>query len=1541
MVTKHFLVVTKLLTLARILPTILLFFLFGDLSSVAQGAVNSYTTSLTGSQTFTSLADAEAAMRASSPAATLLQFRNISTQTTTQTVNLYVIFQVEPITGPWDYGYNRCDRPRYGSATEQEAVDAGMLHYYGGCNNPSVADPGFWGTTSNKTRGSCGSSQFYPQHINGIEHVDTRRYRINYCNNLRDGLTIYRQRTVVGCPSNYLPAGNGLICWNPLTATITATSNDESKDRGCQADNVGNPCNPATGNKYQSDMDLQGSITFSRQYNSFQTEDVGLGVGWTSHFHKRLERVRSLITIRQADGRGEPWLKSNDIWSGDPDSNILLTEHSTGFELTYSNGHVDQFDLNGKLLSETTSSGQTTAYGYNVDGLLDTITGPFGHEVSLAYDANNHISTLTDPDGQVYTYSYDANGNLATVQYPDVSLRSYHYEDTRFPNLLTGITDENANRFATFAYDADRKAISTEHTQTDNGAPQEKFTLAYDSSTQTTVTDPINEQWIYTFSENLRSKNLTSKVSQSDGKGITQQFDANNNLISRVDEEGRTTNYTYNAHNQRISMTEAVGTPEERTTIYEYVSDDIDLLTRVESPSVKSGLTQEVVTVYDPNLNISSITQNGFAPDSTVVSRATGFSYNTLGQVTQIDGPRTGVNDFTTLAYYTCTTGGACGQLQSITNALSQTTTYDSYNAHGLVTQITDQVGTIITYGYDTRQRLTSITQTLLVGAPRTTTNTYDGVGQLMTVTRPDGMVLTYTYDAAHDLRTITDNLGNSIEYAYDLKGNRTQVQTKDPDSTLVRIVDTTYDIRNRVNTINAAGSLTQTIRDAVGNLVSQTDPNQNPSTTHSYDPLNRLTQTLDALGNPAGYQYDATNQLTQIQAPNGATTSYEYDDLDNRLKETSPDRGITNYTHDSAGNISTLTDARGITVVYTYDALNRVTLMDYPGTDEDVTLTYDTCPFGMGRLCQTTDQSGVTNYEYDPFGNSTRVIKTELGQTYDTQYVYDAADRIISMTYPDGRVVNYTRDAIGRIADVSTVFVGITTPVTRARTYRADGLLTSQTLGNGLAESRVYDLQGRLTQQTLGNLLNQVYMYDDNGNLLESMNNILQADFTYDSLDRLTDDVSTLGNYSYGYDPNGNRISRKKFRVTIPYSYDPQSNRLLEIKGIAVHLDATGNTLSDRGSKRSFEYNQAGRLTKFYKKGQLKATYVYNTQGQRTRKVKLTKNGSTTFVYHYDLNGNIISEYKDGKPIRDYVWVNSEPVYQVEIKQKRNNRIIVKNHTWFTTDQLSTPRVGTDESQTKVWAWTSTGFGIGKPNKDPDGNGKKRNVQLRFPGQFLDVESGLYYNHHRYYDPSIGRYITSDPIGLVGGLNSYGYVDGNPLHWVDPSGLFSISDPSTWPRIPQSGVNIATGFGDGVSSMLSLGLYNTADFRDSLDIDGGVNECSTSYEYSKYAGYGWGVGTVWAGGLNGGANSVFWSGEGGMAKAAQLGITLEKTPIGAILQWIGSKTPYPVLQAASATFAANARGIAIKAGAKQGYTWRSIEKPILKWRNIPVNNVP
>jgi RHS repeat-associated protein len=109
--------------------------------------------------------------------------------------------------------------------------------------------------------------------------------------------------------------------------------------------------------------------------------------------------------------------------------------------------------------------------------------------------------------------------------------------------------------------------------------------------------------------------------------------------------------------------------------------------------------------------------------------------------------------------------------------------------------------------------------------------------------------------------------------------------------------------------------------------------------------------------------------------------------------------------------------------------------------------------------------------------------------------------------------------------------------------------------------------------------------------------------------------------------------------------------------------------------------------------------------------------------------------------------------------------------------DHLNTPRVITDTANTPVWRWDSDPFGTDVPVEDPSGGGRRFSYNLRFPGQYYDQETGLHYNYFRDYDPGTGRYVQSDPIGLNGGLNTYAYVNGNPVSRKDPKGLDGFDD--------------------------------------------------------------------------------------------------------------------------------------------------------------------
>ncbi|WP_169923922.1 RHS repeat-associated core domain-containing protein [Sulfurifustis variabilis] len=1046
---------------------------------------------------------------------------------------------------------------------------------------------------------------------------------------------------------------------------------------------------------------------------------------------------------------------------------MRLAQDASGYTLTHLDGSSERYGIDGALQTEADSAGRTTTYTVDAQGRL-IVTGPFGHTLTLAYDAAGRVDTITDSAGHVIDYTYTAAGtghNLTRVDYPDDTAKLYHYEDPNFPHHLTGISYVEANgvvtRYGTYSYDTTGKAYSTEH-----AGGQERFTLVYDSDTQTTVTDAASTREVMTFEANLGVKNLVNKVNQGDGKSLVQRFDANNNQTCKKDEEGRVTTYIYNATNQRTSMTEGLtggcptgtATPETRTTTYQYLSPDLDLLTLVESPSVASGQVKRITLAYEDTrfpLLPTAITQSGYKPDGTPVSRRVGLAYNDDGQLWTIDGPRTDVADVTTFAYYDCTTGAACGQLSSVTNALGQVTTYDLYDGNGRVTQLTDPRGIRTEYEYDLRGRVTKIKETNGSGVSRTTEYSYYASGKVKTYKDPDGVTLTYVYYDSQDLYSVTDNLGNQIRYAYDTRGNRRQAYTYDPQGALKQTLDTDYDLRNRVETLTHGGSITRQVHDAIGNLVSETDPNLNPATVHHYDALNRLYETIDRMAKVTTYGYDVNDRLTRVTAPKSAsetvTTQYVYDDLGNLLQEISPDRGTMTYTHDEAGNVLTQTNALSQVTTYTYDALNRPLTQTSSATNTPAySYAYDTC--GAGLLCQIMRNGGFHLYfGYDAWFRQ----DYELAVTGLYSFAsYSLGGRLNQLRYPSGRRVDYTYDAAGQVTEVSTTLNGQTTALASGIAYYPFGPVASLTLGNGLAQSYELDLAYRSTYDHADPYAKDIER-DANGNVTFLIDpDTTRQEFGYDALDRLAAATDTAGTYAalgYTYDDNGNRLTETRAGDTTDYGYGTNTNRLTSVGGQSRVVNAVGNTVYIPGTGL-LAYDGYGRLLSAQGQG---ATYFYDPFNRRLRK---NVNGAIT-SFHYLPGGELLIESSGGTS-REYVYLNGAPLARID------GEFVY----YFHTDHFGTVRAMTDAAGNTIWAQAGEPFGAATAIGVVDNN-------LRFPGQYYDQETGLHYNWNRYYDPKTGRYVTSDPVGLTGGLNTYLYVKANPLRWIDPLGLDITGD--------------------------------------------------------------------------------------------------------------------------------------------------------------------
>lgn len=265
-------------------------------------------------------------------------------------------------------------------------------------------------------------------------------------------------------------------------------------------------------------------------------------------------------------------------------------------------------------------------------------------------------------------------------------------------------------------------------------------------------------------------------------------------------------------------------------------------------------------------------------------------------------------------------------------------------------------------------------------------------------------------------------------------------------------------------------------------------------------------------------------------------------------------------------------------------------------------------------------------------------------------------------------------------------------------------------------------------------------------------------TEINYDERDRVTQ--VTLNNdthYSYQYDDNGNVILSSQNGQIIKFEYFNNSNQIKSLNGTNYKYDNNGRIIND--GSHTYQYDDLGRLTKVDDTW----LYQYNGLNLRTSKKNLKTGEETHFTY--DEEGLLLGEYtKDGKVLREYIYYKSLPIALIE------NGTMYYIHN----DHQDIPRVITDHSGKVVWRWDFSPKGEISANSDPDNNGEDVVMNLRFKGQFFDAETGNHYNHNRYYQPTIGRYLQPDPMGVGIGGNSYVYVENDTINQVDRTGLWN-----------------------------------------------------------------------------------------------------------------------------------------------------------------------
>lgn len=522
------------------------------------------------------------------------------------------------------------------------------------------------------------------------------------------------------------------------------------------------------------------------------------------------------------------------------------------------------------------------------------------------------------------------------------------------------------------------------------------------------------------------------------------------------------------------------------------------------------------------------------------------------------------------------------------------------------------------------------------------------------------------------------------------------------------------------------------------------------------------MKQVTDPLSGVTQYGYNALDQLISVTDPRSKVTSYTYNALGDLTLQVSPDTGTTANTYDSGGNLSTSTDARSKTGTYAYDALNRVTSVTYP--DQTISYTYDSGTNQKNRLTQVSDASGSTSWSYDTHG---RVLSRQqsMGISKTLGYAYDSAGRLQTLTLPSGNTITYGYTD-GKTT--SLTLNGSTTILSNVL-YQPFGPMRGWTWGNSSLAVREYDTDGKVTDIDSAGL--KTYSYDDAfriTGITDAVNSSLSQSYGYDLLDRLTSATGTSLSQGWTYDANGNRLTQTGGAAST-YTVSSTSNRLSSVSGAlsrTYSYDNSGNTTGE--GTATFMYNDAGRMVSATKAG-VTTTYALNALGQR---VKKTTSGSSTY-FVYDEAGHLVGEYDNsGNLVQETVWFGDTPVATLRPNGGGVNLFYVH------TDHLNTPRrISKPSDNIVVWRWDSDPFGTSAANEDPDGNATLFFYNLRFPGQYFDAETGLHYNYFRDYDSATGSYTQSDPIGLLGGMNTYGYAEGSPTLYSDSFGLDAVAE--------------------------------------------------------------------------------------------------------------------------------------------------------------------
>jgi len=738
-----------------------------------------------------------------------------------------------------------------------------------------------------------------------------------------------------------------------------------------------------------------------------------------------------------------------------------------------------------------------------------------------------------------------------------------------------------------------------------------------------------------------------------------------------------------------------------------------------------------------------------------------------------------------------------------------------------------------------------------------TTRFRYDPLNRLTWVVPPQGDSTHISYDNSLD-RWKTYTRGNgSVTYTYDFVGRLMHVENSEGVKEGIGWDNMGRKTWESFPYVAEADSVARAYTyDGFGRVVRVTNPDnsyvENTYTATTVDVRNErgLTSTYRyyAFGDPDGERW-LMRVIQPVHLPNGLTTLFDYNAV-GRLKKTTqqspdspsdlvrtyiyntknfltgistPEAGAVTYGYDAVGNVVYRKAASGDSTAYTYDALNRLTNIDYPGgATYDVTFQYDNAN-NRTRMAGARD---TLRYYYDQANRDTCEAWKIDGRNKKVNYRYDGHDNVNRITYPSGRIVNFNYDSADRLVKIPSYADTVL--------YHPSGRENSVTIHTSYPRtlSKVYDRNShRLTSLRDYPWYSDTLTYDVVGNVTDREINIYDGhhfhwECLYDSLDRLTSATRNGSNYNrYTYDDFGNRLTYSYLGPAWDYVYDAQTRRLTtviyqEMLWRTYTYDPKGNplTMNTQGvGLDSLFYDPENRLVTFKQKARYMGQdniFRHTYQGDGL-KVKTYREFPGPFgiqqdsiYYFYDRAGRVLEDSVTGGMVRDFIFLNGQ-LLAVSWRTSPTDT----GRVFYECDPLGTPLVFIN-SGANMAGWASY-YPFGERL---DGQDTTLARTYRFTGKERDT-TGMDYFGARWYDSKVGRFITLDPLLFTAPgsaslsnpqrLNPYNYVLNNPLAYVDRNGFWPYKEGQSFSEMSATLYNLVDDA--WIKTYIALASWETA----------------------------------------------------------------------------------------------------------------------------------